>query len=55
MEAFIKQYGAAILAVVATIALIGLIVGVINSPATLSAFQGIVDNFFGQATSAAGM
>lgn len=55
MEEFMKQYGGAIITVVAILALITVIVVVIKSDATNSAFQNLITNFYQDATSKAGL
>lgn len=55
MEEFMKQYGGAVITVIAIIALIIVITAVIKSDATNSAFQNLISDFYRNATSKAGM
>ena len=55
METFIKEYGSSVLIVVAILVLISLIVLVINSDATQTAFQNLITTFMGKANAAAGL
>lgn len=55
MEEFMKQYGGAVITVIAIIALIIVVTAVIKSDATSNAFQGLISDFYQNATSKAGM
>ena len=49
MDMIIKNYGEAILAVVATLTLCLVVTGIINSPETGNVFQELITNFYNDA------
>lgn len=54
MEEFMKQYGGAVITVIAIIALIAVITAVIHSDATSGTFQNLISDFYKNASSNAG-
>lgn len=55
MEEFMKQYGGAIITVIAIIALCALITAVIGGDVVKAAFESLVQNFFTKVSSEAGL
>ena len=54
MEEFMKQYGGAVITVIAIIALIAVITAVIHSDATSGIFQNLITDFYTKASSNTG-
>lgn len=55
MEEFIKQYGGAIIVVIAIIALCALVTAIIGGDVVKNAFESLIQNFFTTASGSAGL